>query len=479
MQIDIDSIQEADEEHEVERYDYKNQNGDYSAHRMETEYVDDDEQAYDLYSIEEIFTKYIWNALAWLVALVIVYLNFVGIGRLVYALGPLMLLEAKYCLTNAVLFREEFQVVDSIWNSIHFMRILDCLSHILTYVLIILKFFGYSPLLSYSCVPIGFMQVLRIFKKVNSPNSCVTFAGMVLGKQVHNVQRWGKLFVLINLSIKYDKILRVSWTLIFWPGLAGITVGFILTLPILCLFTQNLISKHRDLNLLYTHFWLLYITFCTSLTSLLFFLSFSVSRPKLLILPSLHLLLFAVITLKLRKELTLSCWEFFTADNFSNNQFENFNQPLPIPGSQKLYIDRSLKNKLTKVIKQAPAALLKFAKPHIQTRSEKIKRRKLSRRTLSQVFEYPANTNPHVRSKSFNLAYDFSSIKIDCKFCKVNEGVNRFKECGHGELCAGCAEQYLQNKKKCYVCFEDVSEVMNEYNEKRNSHKKKFSFGDV
>ena len=179
MQIDIDSIQEADEENEVERYDHKNQNGDYSAHRMETEYVDDDEQAYDLYSIEEIFTKYVWNALAWLVALVMVYLYFVGIGSLAYALAPLIVLEGKYCLSNAWLFKEEFQITDSIWNSIHFMRILDCLSHILTYILMILNFFRYIPLLAYSCIPIGIMQVLRIFKKVNSPNSCVTFAGMV------------------------------------------------------------------------------------------------------------------------------------------------------------------------------------------------------------------------------------------------------------------------------------------------------------
>ena len=271
----------------------------------------------------------------------------------------------------------------------------------------------------------------------------------------------------------------MSWTVVFWPGLAGIALGFLLTLPILCLFIQNLSSKYRDLNLLYTHSWLLFITFGTSSTFLVFFLYFSASRPRLLVLPFLHLLLFLLLTLKLRKELTLSCWEFFSADNFSNNQFNNFNQPLPIPGSQKLYIGSSLKTKLTKVIKQAPAALLKFAKPHIQTRSEKIKRRKLSRRTLSQVFEYPAVKNPHVRSQSSNLAYDFSSIKIDCKFCKLNEGVNRFKECGHGELCSGCAEQYLQSKRKCYVCFEDVSGVMNEYNEKRKGHIKKFSFGDV
>ena len=182
MKIDIESIQEADEEHEVEKNDNRSQNGDYSAHRMETEYADDDEQAYDLYSIEEIFTKYIWNALAWLFTIALVYLYLKGIFNPISALVPLIVLELKYCFTNAGLFKEEFQVLDSIWKSIHFMRILDCLSHVLTYVLFILHYYSYIPLLAYSSIPIMIMQVLRIFKKVNSPNSCVTFAGMVLAK---------------------------------------------------------------------------------------------------------------------------------------------------------------------------------------------------------------------------------------------------------------------------------------------------------
>jgi hypothetical protein len=201
-------------------------------------------------------------------------------------------------------------------------------------------------------------------------------------------------------------------------------------------------------------------------------------KTKVLIIPFVYLLGFVLLTVRLRKQLTLASWEFFLADNFSANPFNNHDQPLPIPGSQKLYIDRSLKNKLTKVIKQAPAVLIKLTKPNIQSRSDKLKRRSLSRRTLSQVMDFPNPKNSHVRSQSSNLAYDFSSIKPLCKFCTINDGVNRFIECGHGELCAGCAEQYLQSKTKCYVCQDSVSGVLNDYNEKKK-HSKKFSFGQV
>ncbi len=176
--MDIESIQEADEENEMERIENRNSNIDFSIIRMETEYVDDDEQAYDLDSIEEVFLKYIWNISAWLVSLLFIYLLLLNLVEADLVLLPLLLLEGKFAYSNISLLKEEYQVLDHIWRSIHFMRLLDCLAHIMSYSLILVHLHQ-SSLFAYSTVPLAFMQILRMFIKVNSPNNCVTFAGIV------------------------------------------------------------------------------------------------------------------------------------------------------------------------------------------------------------------------------------------------------------------------------------------------------------
>lgn len=177
--MEIESIQEADEDQEVEKYENHNANSEYAMNRLETEYVDDDEQAYDLYSIEEVFSGYVWNALTWIITLLfaLCYLN--AVVPAYCLMVPLVLLEFKYLVQSARILKEDFKVFSVIYKSVHFIKTLDSFALLLAYCIVILWWLGVVRLFSYSVVPVVFVEVLKVFFKSDSPNSCVTFSRIV------------------------------------------------------------------------------------------------------------------------------------------------------------------------------------------------------------------------------------------------------------------------------------------------------------
>lgn len=240
----------------------------------------------------------------------------------------------------------------------------------------------------------------------------------------------------------------------------------------------NICSKTIDTYLLYSHLWLLYGLLCGLVTFIITYLHLTPETPKVLLVPIFYILFYILLTIRFKKDLTLAWWEFFVASNLSQNPFNTISQPLPLPGTQRQYIERSFKNKLANIIKKTPLNIVKLANPSIQTRTEKMQRKKVNR-TLSQAIDESVQKSTHLRSQSSNLAYDFSVLRPTCKFCKVNEGVNKFKECGHGELCSGCGEKYLKSKNQCYVCQEQITGIVNEYSRQVKGHSKRFSFSDL
>jgi len=265
---------------------------------------------------------------------------------------------------------------------------------------------------------------------------------------------------------------------VIWPLLAAVIVCFVVSLVLICMCMANICSKSMDNYLLFSHLWLLYGLLCGQFTVVVVYLHLTPQTPNVLLVPVCFILFYIQLTIRFKKDLTLAWWEFFVASNLSLNQFDAISQPLPLPGTQKEYINRSFRNTLASIIKKTPLSIVKLANPSIQTRNEKMKRKKVNR-TLSQAIDGSVHKSTHLRSQSSNLAYDFSVLKPPCKFCKVNEGVNRFKECGHGELCSGCGEKYLKSKSQCYVCQEQVSEIVNEYARQVKGHSKRFSFSDL
>lgn len=284
--------------------------------------------------------------------------------------------------------------------------------------------------------------------------------------------------VHVNLCVKVDRFLVISWVVTFWPVFAGGVICLVVAFVLVCMCLVNVCGKNQDLNLLYSHCWLLYGLVFGPFTFVVSFFSLERGDENILILPVVFLLVYLVITIHYKNQLTLAWWEFFVASNLSQNPYSTITHPLPLPNPQKQFIEHSLKNKLTNVIKKTPLALVKLSNPSIQSRTLKMQRKKVNR-TLSQAIDDSAKKSTHLRSQSSNNAYDFSVIKPLCKFCSTNEALNKFKECGHGELCNPCGESYLKTKSKCYVCHEDITGIVNEYAKKDKAHIKRFSFSDL
>lgn len=178
--MEIEEIKEVDEDQEVEKYENNNGSSDYALNRLETEYADDDEQAYDLYSIEEVFVNYIWNSVAWIFFLILSMLAFHSTVPVFFPLFPLVLLELKYTFQSLKVLKEDYQIIESIFKSSHFVRTLNSIALLLAYAFMVCWYFNIVQLFSYSVVSVSVVEVLRMFLKVNSPNGCVTFAGIVI-----------------------------------------------------------------------------------------------------------------------------------------------------------------------------------------------------------------------------------------------------------------------------------------------------------
>jgi hypothetical protein len=283
----------------------------------------------------------------------------------------------------------------------------------------------------------------------------------------------------VNLSLKLNFQVSFSWAAVFWPVFLMMILAGLVSFISFFLALLNFFSKERDMTMIFSHIWLLYTLIIGSFTFLLLFYFFETSQPGWLLAPILYFSGFFLLTQKLKKKLAVTWWEFFLSDHSTHPQLAN-DQPLPLPGSQKLYIEPNIVNKLSKVLISTPRVLAKLASPRIQTKGEKLKRRKMCR-TLSQAIDCNTQANVHIRSRSSCIGtYNFDCIKIPCKFCSRNDGINKFLDCGHGELCNPCADLYLKAKRKCYVCQLPISGVSQDGNKAGLSEfSKRVGFSEV
>ena len=264
------------------------------------------------------------------------------------------------------------------------------------------------------------------------------------------------MIVLVELGLKIDLKLGVTWTLVFLPVFFMCVISLLVFIISVSLTLINLCYKEKDSSYLYSHFWLQYTVLCGSLTFLALFYNFTVNKPIWLFLPILYLSFFIILTKVLKKTLSATWSEFFNSENLIQPQIPD-ESPLPIPGSQKLFIETTFKEKISNVIKMAPKVLVNLAKPQIQQNGDKSNRMKICK-TLSQSNDLNGITKIHVRSRSSCITgYNFDSILSSCKFCNKSNAVNKFQDCGHGELCNTCADMYVKAKRKCYVCQEPIT----------------------
>ena len=282
--------------------------------------------------------------------------------------------------------------------------------------------------------------------------------------------------------MKVDFGFGFSWASIFWPVFVLIAVSFVVSFISIFLTVLNYFSKDRDLPLIYSNLWLLYSLLGFSSTFLIIFQTLPNTASLHLLFPITYLLFLLILTQKLKKNLAVAWWELFLNDQFSQTLHPNLglDQPLPLPGSQKVLLETNITNKLAQVIKSTPRVLVRLASPRVQSKDEKMKRKKMCR-TLSQAIDSNSQAAAHIRSRSSCVGtYNFDSIKAHCKFCSKGDGVNKFLDCGHGELCNSCADLYLKSKRKCYVCQEQITGVVQDYNKAgATENSKRQIFGEV
>ena len=145
---------------------------------------------------------------------------------------------------------------------------------------------------------------------------------------------------------------------------------------------------------------------------------------------------------------------------FSNSYESNI--PLPLPQSQSAHIKVSFSTRIQNAIMFTPRVLVKLTRRHSDPNQEKYREKKKRSRTMSQCI--PNQNFPyHSRSKS-SAVINYSKQKVNkaenlCRICGHQTFDTEFENCGHGELCFKCADIFVQSKKKCYVCKEEIKGI--------------------
>jgi preprotein translocase subunit SecG len=278
---------------------------------------------------------------------------------------------------------------------------------------------------------------------------------------------WTKIFTLIAFGVKIDHLLSYSWKIALIPIYITIAISLIICIASIILILLQYATGESDKNTLTANLWLVYTSSGATLSvmTMIFY-----NKTDYLFVPIVYIIGFSIITRCCQQKLAYWWWEFFISEMVIPMSLDYENMQLSLPESQRIYIGGAFTEKLKKAIILTPKALVKLANPQIQTRSEKIVRKKHNR-SSSHVFElksFKVKGKKHTsRSKSMAVATGVDSLDLSrfqnlCKFC-FRETVNcKFVGCGHGGVCMHCGDIILQSKRKCYICGAEIVDIIKE-----------------
>jgi hypothetical protein len=177
--MDIESIPEAEEENEAEKSDYNVSNIGLSFNRVETEYGED-EQSYDLYSIEEIFIRYLETTGTFLVSLVFLMISLFEFAQVSLAIVPLIILEVLRIYKNSIQYKEELPILNRFWKSEYLLKVLNSFFSLLSLICLILVLVEKIDKIFWVGLPVALNIIVRTTIRVNLANSCTIFEELVL-----------------------------------------------------------------------------------------------------------------------------------------------------------------------------------------------------------------------------------------------------------------------------------------------------------
>ena len=176
--MEIESIAEVEEDIEAEKSEYNTSNLGLEFNRVDTEYGEE-EQSYDLYSIEEVFRSYLVATAVYLASLVFLMISFMGLAKILLFLMPLFGLEICLIYKNLAQYKEELSILSKFWKSEFFVKALSNLCEIVMLGLAAVILSGNLKKVIWMALPMGLNIVFRTFLKVNLANSCINFEDIV------------------------------------------------------------------------------------------------------------------------------------------------------------------------------------------------------------------------------------------------------------------------------------------------------------
>lgn len=178
--MEIPEIPEVEEDNEIDHENSQSINSqmELEFHRMPTEYGEE-EQAYDLYAIEEVFKRYINFAISLILSGILLQLYFYNKLRVVFSLLPLLLLEFKLLLDYLIRFKDEFEIIPNICKSDYFIDTIESFGNTISYIILSLYLEQKVNYISIVCIPWVLTSIYKVLTKVNLANNCISFSGIV------------------------------------------------------------------------------------------------------------------------------------------------------------------------------------------------------------------------------------------------------------------------------------------------------------
>ncbi|OMJ66072.1 hypothetical protein SteCoe_37212 [Stentor coeruleus] len=476
----MDSIQtqklEEDKEDYYEYLKNASSNSVLEINRMPTQ-LDDEEQAYDMYSIEQVFKRFSNYGITLMISGVLLQFYFYNLISAVFSIIPLIVLEILLIFEFISKFRDEYHIIQSVLKNEYFIDLITSIGNILSYILLTLYIENKLNYLTISSLPLVLTFIFKIFTKAHLANKCISFSNIVIPKQIRLISKFINILVFILIGLKIDNILYYNWNNILVPFFIGILLCFLVGLASIILLTIQHFSKNPDKNSYFANLWLAY-TFLGCSTSFLSIYLLSKSQ-FFLVIPISYIFGFVLLTQIFQKKLTSWWFDFFINNSEDYPILTNYNNPLPIPKSQQISINQTFTEKLKNVIILTPKALVRLSNTHTQTRAEKITRKKHNR-SLSYISGIKSRMskdlrfNNRARSMAIgnigNEFMDMQIMKLLCKFCFREVADCKFVPCGHGGVCMSCGEIILKSNRKCYKCRGKISDIFEIEIENQNNN---------
>lgn len=446
------SVEEIEEEEEKEN-ENTNENlpETFNFQRVTTDYGEED--GFDDEVFEEVLNRYLNFCYSLLFFFLLLQFHLLYEIPVYLPVFPLLGLEIFMILNACIKYKQEHELIQSLWRTGIFRDILNSSGSILAYVLFIVYALKITGLVFTAGIPKLAAVVLKVVIKTSTVNVCASFVNIVMPIQVNSIAEWIEVFSIFTIGLKIDGILNYSWSVVLWPIWVGVVGCVIIIMSLIVLIALSCCSNEAQVDNIYCTLWLLYFFMaglCAAATSV-YMINLQIKTA--LLVPVGYLAVFILLTKILKKKLAVWWKDMLYNESGSSLIMFRDEAPLPLPPSQ---IDSILSQKITHAIKFTPKALVLLTR---RTSVTNVPNSYNKRHNKTQSYSLESNISvSHKRSKSSISISDSSNVSDAQKLCTVclknTQNTFAFK-CGHGNICYACKEKKIKTTN-CSLCKQGI-----------------------